>query len=129
MSAYSTTYQFFSYATAKAAVLPRSFAWRIGIGRDLRFGGVIGLLGLGLAAVAVYVITANFILLEGESIKRDQAALRTLEREYSALESIVAQRQSPSWLEEQSQAYGLVEISGVRYLMGEPAVALSHSAP
>lgn len=129
MSAYSTTYQCSSYAAAKAAGKPRSFAWRISIGRDLRFWAVLGLLGIGLAAVAVYVITANLILLEGESIKRDQAALRALEREYSALESIVAQRQSPSWLEEQSQVHGLVEISGVRYLIGEPAVALSHSAP
>ena len=129
MSTHFARYRFPSYAAAKTAVLPRSFSWRITVARDLRFPGVMGLFGIGLAAIAVYVIMANLILLQGESIRRGQAALQTLEREYSALENFVAQRQSPSWLEAQSQIHGLVEIGGVRYVAGEPAVALSHPAP
>ena len=75
-------------------------------------------------AMVVYVWAVNAMLFDGEAIQKGNAIFAALEREHSALESILAERQSPSWLEEAARVNGMVEVLGVRYLKSSQSVAL-----
>ena len=114
---------------AGVAVLPRLSVFQFSLGKSFRLWLLMLSLGVALAAAVVYVIAVNLILLGGEGIRKDQAWVRELEREKTRLENLLAQQQSPSWLEAQSRADGLVEIDGLRYLITDQPVALSQFAP
>lgn len=76
------------------------------------------------SAMAVYVWAVNAMLFDGEAIQKGNAVFAALEREHSALESILAERQSPSWLEDAARVNGMVEVAEVRYLKSAQSVAL-----
>lgn len=82
-------------------------------------------IAVSVTAIVAYVAAVNAMLLAGEAMKRDARALAALEQEQAALSSSLVARESPAWLESRARASGMVEATGIRFLMGGDSVALS----
>ncbi len=87
------------------------------------FALILALAALGLALA--YVVMINFILVDGEAIKRGQIELKYVKSAYAVLSDSAVKQQSPSWLEEHSRAIGMVEVVNPLFIEKEQSVALS----
>lgn len=97
-----------------------------GLSRRMRRGLALAFICTVFSAMAAYIWAVNTILFDGIAIQKNNAVAAILEREYSDLESILAERQSPLWLEETARINGMVEVTDVRYLRPGESVALLH---
>ncbi|OHA09026.1 MAG: hypothetical protein A3B37_03575 [Candidatus Sungbacteria bacterium RIFCSPLOWO2_01_FULL_59_16] len=114
---------------ALAIPIPRFAAVRFAVADRTRFWIAIALVAATLASLAAYVVAVNAILLAGETIRREETALRILDQENALLASRAAERQSPLWLERQSRLQGLTEAGSIRYLRPGEALARLTVAP
>lgn len=96
----------------------------LGLSQRMRRGLALAFICAIFSAMIVYVWAVNAMLFGGEAIQKGNAVFTVLEREHSALESVIAERRSPSWLEETARIHGMVDVIDVRYLKPAQSVAL-----
>lgn len=87
------------------------------------------LFGICILAAGTYVFAVNTILLHGEAMKQNQQELQALERRFASLEESSVARQSPAWLEDQSQKSGMVSVGYIRHISETSVVAFSGTNP
>lgn len=91
----------------------------------LRKGLSAASIGIGLAAIAVYIAAVNAMLLDGEAMNRESQTLAKLEQDNAALQTLLIERQSPAQLQAYAFQNGMVAAAGVRYINSSQPVALS----
>lgn len=128
MDLLATIQRIYRQPLAAVITLPRfhlSKTAAFAVGERARWRLALLAAATGLAAIIVYVAAVNVLLLSGEAIKKETAAVATLERQLSALRNLSVERQSPSRLQASAIAHGMVKVVEVRYLITEKFIALS----
>lgn len=104
--------------------MPRALTFRFSVGLSTR-GIAAALIGVGIAAMSLYIAAVNTLLLDGETLRHGQGILVSLERDVANLEELIAERRSPSWVQESSRRFGMVSVTSVRYLRTDQPVAVA----
>ncbi len=110
---------------ATVLAMPRAVSFRFPLDASIRRTMAVTLIGVGIAAVGFYIAAVNTLLLDGNALQDVERRRASLEREVARLQEDVAERQSPAWIQARSYEFGMVAITGVRYIRTDQPVAVA----
>ena len=115
------------HAMTSALPLRLLGAWSL-VGERRRQWLAIAAIACIACAAAAYIVAVNAMVLAGEEMRRQGVELAKLEQRHALLQSVLAERQSPAWLQVRAMNHGMVEAVSIRYLRAHEPIALAGSA-